>query len=835
MKIFIDEVFFNKHETLEKLRHYLPSQAPLKDFVHHNTLHGFQHLKFEDAIRYATEVFGYKASLNIKEYREIFHKGKISDKVLDKIILREKGPEDLQNWRSKLIEKEFNTNIKSRIGALRNLWKKDFHIDLDNQVHPLLFKLLCSYLDQGISIWQFPSKNEGFIASLIEIEKNSYSSIFRSKEIKNLFVKNQLTLEDLLENLVGEEKYFEQYLFDQQFSHPGWSGMVAVIEKQPETLLESRNITLEDLIKLECYLELDALNSHYANNWAPLTKILHDKVEGLFMELPYSEYAECLKIWQEAYEWTFYDLVISGLQYKPSPQASRPNASFQAMFCIDDRECSFRRYLEQVDTLCSTYGTPGFFGVDIYYQPMNGHFHTKVCPGPVTPRHLVKEYGEVKKQKTDIHFTKLSHNFFSGWLITQTLGFWSALKLFMNVFKPSMSPAVSHSFKHMDRLSKLTIENINDQKNASGLQIGFKINEMADRVEGVLKSIGLTDNFAPLVYTIGHGASTTNNPHYAAYDCGACSGRAGSVNARVFSYMANKAEVRELLRERGIHIPNSTYFIGGLRDTTRDEIDFYDVDALPVKYQKVHEKNLLTFEIASDLNAKERSRRFKSISSQQSAKEIHKEILTRSVSLFEPRPELNHATNALCIVGKRELTKGLFLDRRAFLNSYDYQQDPDGKYLLNILNAATPVCGGINLEYYFSKVENQKLGAGSKLPHNVMGLIGVSNGIEGDLRTGLPSQMIEVHDPIRLMMVVEQYPEVVLDTIKRNTATYEWYINNWVNLVAIEPETKKAYRFQQGEFSLYELEDTETFVPDHLESIIESSDENLPVYLLKAS
>jgi uncharacterized protein len=54
------------------------------------------------------------------------------------------------------------------------------------------------------------------------------------------------------------------------------------------------------------------------------------------------------------------------------------------------------------------------------------------------------------------------------------------------------------------------------------------------------------------------------------------------------------------------------------------------------------------------------------------------------------------------------------------------------------------------LEYYFSRVDNQKLGAGTKLPHNVMGLIGVANGIEGDLRPGLPLQMIEVHDPVKI-------------------------------------------------------------------------------------
>ena len=119
----------------------------------------------------------------------------------------------------------------------------------------------------------------------------------------------------------------------------------------------------------------------------------------------------------------------------------------------------------------------------------------------------------------------------------------------------------------------------------------------------------------------------------------------------------------------------------------------------------------------------------------------------------------------MCVVGRRSLSKQLFLDRRSFLNSYDYQIDASGDYLAVILGQVAPVAGGINLEYYFSRVDNQKLGAGSKLPHNVMGLIGVANGIDGDLRPGLPSQMIEVHDPIRLLAVVEHYPEVVKKAI----------------------------------------------------------------------
>lgn len=822
---------FDEHAVLHDLKHYLPAQAPLKDFIHHNTLHAFQHLNFHKAIYRASAIFGYRVSLSLAEYRSRYHSGNISPEILDRVILQRKGPESVAAWREKVLSGKYS-KAPARIGTLRSTWKRKYQLDMDSLVHPLLFRILCSYLDQGISIWNFPVKERSFISSVRELERNSFTSFFRTKRAKNLLLKSTCEIKDLLDILVADETLYEHYLFDQQFAHQGWSGMFSAIEDQPQTLLEQKKSSLHDLVVFELLLEIDALDSHFGKDWEPLGKVLKNRPGELFAEITETELDEVTTIWQEAFEWSYYDEVLAGIKTGKPEKTATKRKSFQAMFCIDDRECSLRRYLEKFDPNCETFGTPGFFGVEFFYQPEDGKFYTKLCPAPVTPKYLIKEAGAKKKRGTDVHFTKHTHSFHGGWLISQTLGFWSAMRLFLNIFRPTMSPATASSFRHMDKFSRLTIENKNPDNRENELQIGFSVEEMAQRVEGLLRGIGLVRDFAPIVYVVGHGSSSVNNPHYAAYDCGACSGRAGSVNARAVCYMANHPKVREILDSRGIVIPPDTQFVGGLHDTTRDEIAFFDENSLTHANMENHDKHEVVFANALDYNAKERSRRFVSIDTKASPEKIHERIQTRSVSLFEPRPELNHATNALCIVGRRSLTKHLFLDRRSFLNSYDCTLDPEGKLLLGIMKPLGPVCGGINLEYFFSRVDNQKLGAGSKLPHNVMGLFGVANGIDGDLRPGLPSQMIEVHDPVRLLIIVEHFPSVVLETIQKAPDTYEWFINEWVHLIAVTPDTRELFLFKDGKFTTYHPLKGGVEPVSDLSSLIEMHQDNLPVYSL---
>ncbi len=833
---------FNEDHVLHELKHFLPSQQALKDFIHHNSLHAFQHMKFYDALFKAGKIFGFQVSLQLPEFRQMFTDGRINEEVIERVIESKKGKSAVPEWKEKLLSVEYNTVNEPRIGQLRRYWKEKYRFDLDNRVHPLLFRIVCAYLDQGIAIEGFPSAGS-FLAAVRNIEENSFASFFKTAKARKLFLEGNYTLTSLLSAIAGREEYFEQYLFDQQFSHHGWSGFVSAAEDNPQTLLDRKAITLKEMIELELLLELDAFDFYLGNKWRPLSETVNEPPQDMLADVGKTELDEVIELWQDAFEWSYYDTVLAGILLV-NEEVEETIPSFQAIFCIDERECSLRRHIEAVDTDCETLGAPGFFGVEFYFQQKGSKFYDKLCPAPVTPKFLIKEVEAEENHGDEPLYAKQTHGLFAGLALSITYGFWALIRTVQNLFTPKMSPAISNAYGHMSRSSVLTIVNKDISDIENGLQIGYTIDEMTARAEGFLRGIGLVKSFAPLVYIVAHGSSSANNPHHGAHDCGACSGRPGATNARVMAFVLNHKAVRQQLKGKGITIPEETQFLGSMHDTAADVMGYYDEDVLTEANTERHQKNEHNFETALDWNAKERSRRFASIDTKQELKKVRKDILNRSVSLFEPRPELGHGTNTLAIVGRRKITKNLFLDRRAFLNSYDYRTDPEGDVLVNVMRPIGLVCGGINLEYYFSRVDNIKMGAGTKLPHNVMGLFGVANSSDGDLRPGLPWQMIEVHDPVRLLVIVEHRPEIVLKAIQSSPEVFEWYNNEWVHIVALHPVENSFYYFSNGHFHPYRplavsvnsITDMKTFIelaPEmETNHIVHATKENLPVHLL---
>ncbi|TAE55360.1 MAG: hypothetical protein EAZ89_05695 [Bacteroidetes bacterium] len=82
------------------------------------------------------------------------------------------------------------------------------------------------------------------------------------------------------------------------------------------------------------------------------------------------------------------------------------------------------------------------------------------------------------------------------------------------------------------------------------------------------------------------------------------------------------------------------------------------------------------------------------------------------------------------------------------------------------------------------------------------------------------------------MVLVEHFPEVVLSTLQKNPATREWFYNEWIHLVAVHPESKELYRYQQDAWMLYRPLTEQLGTVSDIAELIESHQENFPVYLI---
>jgi len=319
----------------------------------------------------------------------------------------------------------------------------------------------------------------------------------------------------------------------------------------------------------------------------------------------------------------------------------------------------------------------------------------------------------------------------------------------------------------------------------------LSVEQKATKVAAFLHISSLINRLDGLVWLMAHSSTSTNNPFCQSYGCGACGGEPGGTNALRFSQMANDVEVRHALLQKGIKLPNTIWFLPAQHDTATDEITLLDKSPLPSPFQELLAQVKGDILQATQVNAYERIRRFPNAPFFYKKERALSHVKSRAHSLAEPRPEYGHTGIFLAVFGRRALTHPLFLDRRSFLISYEPDHDLEGQVLKNLLGAALPVCANINLDYFFSALDNHAFGAGSKLPTNISALLGIVTGGGGDLRIGLGTQMIEKHESIRCLTLVESPLPRLEAAIEHSPRLRQLVDNRWIRLACLDPSTKK--------------------------------------------
>ncbi|WP_404308555.1 YbcC family protein [Neorhodopirellula lusitana] len=680
-------------------------------------------------------------------------------------------------------------------------------------------KHCASYYQEGQSAWENPWKDQPLYQAWRSAALIDRGAEFHGLEGFRHFVSKlphtvDATIHELLQRLDLPESLWESYLLAHAFAIPGWSGWTKFQDMQDETA-ESRDF--RGLLAIS--LVYDAAISEFQNfhiNWSSL---LHHQIVS--MESLNDDAKAVRRVLLRATEIAFREQLLEGLSIgveKTADAKSRePSSDFSASladsptllttklaqlaFCIDVRSERVRRHIESESDQVETFGFAGFFGLPFEYVPLgqeSGNVHAPVLLKPKFKLEeklsgCVDENGhaqcEAIEQRRSVRtWRKLWKGFQSSavgcFSFVETMGLFDGLELAARLQGGSLKTATPETDGVGEHGVQLSMNRLREQN--------VSTDQQADFAAGLLTGMGLTENFASLVGFCGHGSQTDNNPLAAGLDCGACGGHSGAPNARLAALLLNDRSVRERLVQRGITIPAETHFMAGWHNTTTDQIEWFDLDAVPASHQSQVVQLQSVTDAASESTRLERQPTVGETSTQA--------IVKRASDWSQTRPEWGLAGNAGMIIGPRSMTQNANLDGRVFLHSYNCDSDPEAGVLEAIMTAPMVVAHWINMQYYASSVDSRHFGSGNKTIHNVVGRFGVLSGNGGDLQSGLPDQSLRngehvQHAPLRLQTIIVASRQAIDSVIEKHGDVRDRLQNGWMHLIAIDGG--QQYRYQE--------------------------------------
>jgi uncharacterized protein YbcC (UPF0753/DUF2309 family) len=756
--------------TIETASRVVGKTWPLYSFVTSNPLSGYEKAHFKKAAGDAEHLLGGKSFPKASVFREAWEQGEINNEELIALLsehhIKQSPEECLTEMASHKSEPTQNTNG-----------------DLDRMV----LKWLMAFLDEGLAEWELPNKSEGFFDAWRHLIP--YDNQVRVRSISEI----PKTSEEVLLQIL--EKYSEEECLTIIQSHlaalPGWTGYIKYRAEENSIWQQNCKITLEDYLAVRLWIA-----NHIDANILPTKPNPENRNSSI--DLSY--------VWLKAWEKSWQNKLETGLKNKPKEKKVNALPEAQLVFCIDTRSELIRRNVESKGHY-ETFGYAGFFGIAMDYKPLDNEIIRKSCPPILNSAYSVSEFAQADKgheltaykkrletQKFTDYFLKRMKNMLpSAFGYVEGSGVFYGISLLARTLIPGQ-------LYHPDKDNKLSHEGscepkINPIENKDTSDDGIPIEEKVAIVKSAFALMGWRQ-FSPLVLFVGHGSHSANNPFGSSLDCGACAASPGRHNARMLAKLANLPEVRTLLKEEeGITIPKETVFIGAEHNTTTDEIVVFDSE-VPNSHEEKLDRLKIDLQRAQQTATEERLG-----SGLSSVKAAHKKTNDWS----ETRPEWGLAKNAGFIVGPRSLTKTMNLNGNCFLHSYNWELDTTGGALEGIMQGPMVVTQWINNHYYFSSVDNETYGGGSKITHNITGKFGVVQGNGGDLKIGLPLQSVNetdekaYHQPLRLSVLIQAPKQRIQEILNKNENLKSLLDNEWIYLLVMDPTDKNVIvRYQKG-------------------------------------
>ncbi len=744
---------------------------PLYTFVASNPLAGYETSPFHDAINVAEKEFGAHVFPAPKLYRQAWENGHIDVNILN-TLLQDNG---------------FEKSAAHYLELLESQKPIETH-NVNQDVDRIMAKWLAAFLDEGLAEWEMPFKTDGFYAAwrLLAI----YDSNLGSTSLKEIPKTSEAALKSILKN--HSETDYDAIFKYHLAALPGWTGYIKHRQQSHTDWQKAYPINLMD------YLAVRLWTTKKLNGSVLPIKIEDAQDDTLF---------ELKHIWLKAWEQSWQQELVNTLEAPSTLVATDdrlPDA--QLVFCIDTRSELIRRHVESQGNY-ETFGYAGFFGIAMDYQNKIDGITRKSCPPIVSSAYKVSETArsETRAQvsnydkrtevlKFSAYFKRRMKNMLpSAFGYVEGSGFFYGISLLLRTLFSGKH--YQNRQKQGSKMEAIYEPSIKKSLNHDPVETSISIEEKVAIVKSAFDLMGW-EQFAPLVLFVGHGSHSQNNPFSSSLDCGACAASPGRHNARMLAKLANDWEVRYALRElHDINITDNTIFVGAEHNTTTDAIEIFDSE-VPASHKQW----------VDDL-------RVNLLKAQKSATEDRFGTNKKSISLAhykasnwsETRPEWGLAKNAGFIIGPRNLTKDSNLDGRCFLHSYDWKLDLEGKALEGIMQGPMVVTQWINSHYYFSTVDNNTYGGGSKITHNITGKFGVVQGNGGDLKMGLPLQSLYAsdddmyHQPLRLSVIIEAPVNRVSEILVKNTHLMELLNKEWLYLVVMDPtDDNKTFRYRKS-------------------------------------